>query len=53
MFGGRDCPETWRGMLPDQVQSNLTLRRKHPEPPDRYDAFLQELKERIRRAQVR
>jgi predicted nuclease of restriction endonuclease-like (RecB) superfamily len=48
-------------MLPDQVQFNLTLRlcwfpimkRKHPELPDRYDAFLQELKERIRSAQVR
>ena len=48
-------------MLPDQVQFNLTLRlcwfpimkRKHPELPDRYDAFLQELKERIRNAQVR
>ena len=48
-------------MLPDQVQLNLTLRlcwfpimkRKHPELPDRYDAFLQELKERIRSAQVR
>src|SRR5271170_7320662 len=48
-------------MLPDQAQFNLTLRlcwfpimkRKHPELPDRYDAFLQELKERIRSAQVR
>jgi len=48
-------------MLPDQAQLNLTLRlcwfsimkRKHPELPDRYDAFLQELKERIRSAQVR
>jgi predicted nuclease of restriction endonuclease-like (RecB) superfamily len=48
-------------MLPDRVQLNLTLRlcwfpimkRKHPELPDRYDAFLQELKERIRSAQVR
>jgi predicted nuclease of restriction endonuclease-like (RecB) superfamily len=48
-------------MSPDQVQLNLTLRlcwfpimkRKHPELPDRYDAFLQELKERIRSAQVR
>jgi hypothetical protein len=29
------------------------MKRKHPEPPDRYDAFLQELKERIRSAQVR
>jgi hypothetical protein len=49
------------GMLPDQVELNQTLRlcwfsimkRKHPELPDRYDAFLQELKERIRSAQVR
>ena len=30
-----------------------TMKRKHPELPDRYDAFLQELKERIRSAQVR
>lgn len=29
------------------------MKRKHPELPDRYDAFLQELKERIRSAQVR
>jgi len=29
------------------------MKRKHPELPDRYDAFLQELKERIRGAQVR
>lgn len=29
------------------------MKRKYPELPDRYDAFLQELKERIRSAQVR
>jgi hypothetical protein len=29
------------------------MKRKLPELPDRYDAFLQELKERIRGAQVR
>src|SRR5258708_19855450 len=29
------------------------MKRKHPELPDRYDAFLQELKDRIRSAQVR
>jgi hypothetical protein len=48
-------------MLPDQVQSNLTVRlcwfpimkRKHPELADRYEAFLQKLKERIPSAQVR
>jgi hypothetical protein len=29
------------------------MKRQRPELPDRYDAFLQELKERIRSAQVR
>jgi len=31
----------------------LAMKRQHPELPDRYDAFLQELEERIRGAQVR